>query len=52
MYRGGEEVSMEQMWNETDRETSNLSQCHFVEHKSPFTGLELYPGLRGGRQKL
>jgi hypothetical protein len=43
---------MEHRWNETDRgkpknSGKNLSQSHFVHHKSHIPGSN--PGLRGGR---
>jgi hypothetical protein len=44
---------MEHRWNEIDREQKysekNLSQCHFVHHKSTWTGPRSNPDLRDER---
>jgi hypothetical protein len=45
---------MEYQWNETDRRKpkysgKNLSQCHFVHHKSHMDSPGMEPGLRSGR---
>jgi hypothetical protein len=45
---------MKHWWNEIDRGKSkysgkNLSQCHFVHHKSTWTDPGSNTGLRGGR---
>ena len=44
------EINTEPWWNDNGREKlkyweKNLSQCHFVQHKSDMDCLEIEPGL-------